>query len=599
MKRSRSVLCAVVLTAIIGLLAPAVQAAPIGSIFDPYDYGSLGALNLTTGTIAFDTDALTVTGFSNGVAAQSAGGGVEMALITFDSVSIGSGVTVNVTGNRGLVLASHSDLTFDSTLSLDGAAGSGQTGGAGGPGSEGGVAGVSFSSVPPGATRGKGGDGGITTAAQAGVGYGGGLPAGTNQSGGGGGGYGGNGAANGSPTATGGSGGVAYGDSVLTELYGGSGGAGGRHVNNASETKGGGGGGGAMELVAIDTLRLNGTLSARGGDGEGGSGNYNVGGGGGSGGGIILAAGEIEFNGTIDVRGGAGGDVNRTDRAGGGGGGGRVLFASNSLIGTSTPAGDTLVAGGAGPDLADDGAPGTVQTASAPVFSPIVHFQEGVSPSVGYVADSVTIRADRAGNEDNDSDFENLVGRVGSSGMRTLFEFDLTQIETRTGGGPVTINSVELNLVTRARDDGSGQGGSFTADLHEYDFDFIESGATWNDPDGGAAVNDPTAGGTLGTVLVSMTIDPSIPGGSTITFGDSAAFRTAVLNALAGDDNTLRLLLKMRNESGAGNNFISVRDEVFATAADRPELVVDAVPEPGTLALVVLGGLAAMRRRRR
>ena len=603
MKRSRSVSRAVVLTAIIGLLAPAAQAAPIGSIFDPYDYGSLGSLNLTTGSIAFDTDALTVTGFSNGVAALSQGSGVEMAVFTFGSISIGSGVTINVTGNRGLVLASHSDLTFDSTLSLDGAAGSGQLGGAGGPGGEGGVAGVSFSSAPPGSARGDGGDGGKTTAAQAGVGYGAGLPAGTEQSGGGGGAYGGaggNGAANGSGSATGGAGGVVYGDSVLTELYGGSGGAGGRHVTTAGETRGGGGGGGAMELVAVDTLTLNGTLSARGGNGGNGSTQYNVGGGGGSGGGVILAADLIDFNGTVDVRGGAGGDVNKTDR-GGGGGGGRVLFASNALTGSSTLAADTLLAGGVGPDLADDGAPGTVQTAAAPLVSPIVHFQEGVMPSVSYVADSVTIRADQATtNQDNDGDFENLVGRVGSNAMRILFEFDLTEIETRAGGNPVTINSVQLNLVTRARDIGSGQGGSFTADLHTYGFDFIESASTWNDPDGGAAANDPTAGGnTSGTVLASVTLDPGIAGGTTAIFGDSAEFRTAVETALAAGDNTLRLLLKMRAESGAGNNFISFRDEVFATAGDRPELVINTIPEPTTMTLLALGALALAARRRR
>jgi len=230
-------------------------------------------------------------------------------------------------------------------------------------------------------------------------------------------------------------------------------------------------------------------------------------------------------------------------------------------------------------------------------------FQEGVSPSAGYTADSVTIRSDIAnGNQDNDPDFENIVGRVGSDFMRVLHEFDLSEIASQAGGLPVTIDSARLELVTRPRDDGSGQGGAFTVDLLEYGFDFVESTATWNDPDGdgSAGTGDTTAGGTLGALLSSVAVSGSgISGNSLVTLADSAAFRTAVANALAGGDDTLRLLMKAQNESGSGNRFISFRDEVFATADYRPKLVVGftvssgVIPEPATM-LAVFAGIAGL-----
>jgi hypothetical protein len=243
-----------------------------------------------------------------------------------------------------------------------------------------------------------------------------------------------------------------------------------------------------------------------------------------------------------------------------------------------------------------------------PLAGPITkyRFQEGVSPTGSYTADSVSIRADQpTTNQDNDNEFENIIGRVGTSSMRGLFEFDLTEIETQTGGSSFTIDSVELNFVTRSRDDGSGQGAAFGTQLHVYGFDFVEGAATWNDPDGDGSelTGDTVAGGSLGTPLVSLVVDPGVAGGSTVTYGDTAAFRAAVTNALGSPDNTLRLILKRTDESGTGNNFISLRDEVFATGGARPELIVDItiVPEPSTLCLTALGllGLMGLGRRRR
>ncbi len=131
-------------------------------------------------------------------------------------------------------------------------------------------------------------------------------------------------------------------------------------------------------------------------------------------------------------------------------------------------------------------------------------FQEGVSPSAGYVADNTYIRSGIHTNtpQDDDRDDEIIVGWSGSE-MRPMFEFDLTRIETEADGNPVTIDSVRLVLTSR----GANLGGTaLNLSLHEYGFAFVEVDATWNDPDGdgAAGTGDTTAGGTLGTTLSTL-----------------------------------------------------------------------------------------------
>lgn len=344
------------------LLPGSVAADVVKSLFLPAQFRSLGELSLTTGTLDIDTDALTMTGFSGGQAAVSQSGNVELAVFAFDDINLGSGVTINVTGNRGLVLASKSDFIFDSTLNLSGDAGQSAvlfaSGGAGGPGSDDGVPGVTTLSEPPGNTRGFGGNstnqaGGDPLENSFGHGMGGGLQADTSGSyggAGGGGGYGGAGGNGASPDVTH-PGGVSYGDDVLTDLYGGSGGAGGRFQGSHPLFGGGGGGGGAVELIADGSLRFGGTIDVSGGKG-GDGGNY-LGGGGGSGGGVILAAPRVDLaGGTVNAKGGdaefyvgPAPDNFEQGGRGGGGGGGRVAVYANHVDGLGAATVD--VAGGA------------------------------------------------------------------------------------------------------------------------------------------------------------------------------------------------------------------------------------------------------------
>ena len=351
-----------------------IHAGTINSIFRPQQFASLGTLNATGGTtINIDTDALTFDfgGLSAGVAATSQGGGVEMAVFTFDSIDIAAGVTINVTGNRGLVLASKGDFNFASTLSLVG--GNGATaaltpaGGIGGSGAEDGVPGGSFNSSPPDSTHGQGGQGSSLAhdlSLGLGHGVGGGLqmnaPAGAGGAGGGGG-YGGAGGM-GSGYLSHGDGGANYGNDLLSELYGGSGGAGGRFDSPNSARGGGGGGGGAVELIAAGTLTVSGTVDVSGG--TGGYGQNYLGGGGGSGGGIILAAPTLNVSGaSILAKGGNASSTSPTQGGmAGGGGGGRIALYANAINGL--PAATVDADGGAkgtGQYVAPgtDGSPGT------------------------------------------------------------------------------------------------------------------------------------------------------------------------------------------------------------------------------------------------
>ncbi|NQT40442.1 MAG: hypothetical protein HQ581_23310, partial [Planctomycetes bacterium] len=201
---------------------------------------------------------------------------------------------------------------------------------------------------------------------------------------------------------------------------------------------------------------------------------------------------------------------------------------------------------------------------------------------------STTIRSDIADTpQDRDPDYENIVGRIGSDFMRGMFEFDLTELETQG----VFPGSVDFQMTTR--DGSGGQGGNpLLVNLYQYDSDFVEAAATWNDPDGDGnpATGDTTPGGSLGNILAQVSLNPADQG-TQVIFANNSALTSAVNSALASGDKTLRLLATRASEEGSGNHFARFSDDDHPTFTWRPALAVTAGDEPPPTVVVIDDGL--------
>ena len=308
------------------------QAAPL----DPASFASLGANPFTqNGTYTINSSANPPTLSGPGLATPLHGAVANgIAVFTFNSLSLGSGITLQGTGTLPIALLSQANATVGGAINVSGSGGSGGSGGAGGPGGAGGGAG--------GTGGGEGGGG----------------------EGDGGGGDGGGGSYGGSGGTGGGSGSGPYGDLTQT-LQGGSGGGGGSSDFDGTDGGGGGGGGGgALEIGAEAALAITGSIHADGGN----AGQVFFWGGGGSGGGLIAFGSTVTLSGSARLS-----AVGGTSGYGGGGGGGRILIASEYPQ-AGNIATYVTVAGGATPDGSNGGdgvltlAVGTVaQNASASV----------------------------------------------------------------------------------------------------------------------------------------------------------------------------------------------------------------------------------------
>ena len=239
--------------------------------FDSGSTGSLGALNPTTNTeIELPAD----------------------GILNYTTVNIPSGVTVTFkknSANTPVYMLATGNVTIAGAISVNGSAGNALMPGKGGPG---------------------GYDGGIGAAVGScggtGLGFGGGQSAKqvstpmTYGAGGGGGGFG-TAGSNGNQYiatyATGGPGGLTYGNENLLPITGGSGGGGGcSSAGGGYYAGGGGGGGGAIVIASSGTINVTGSITANGSSGA--SIVYSSGGGG-SGGAIKLMADIINGNGNF------------------------------------------------------------------------------------------------------------------------------------------------------------------------------------------------------------------------------------------------------------------------------------------------------------
>jgi hypothetical protein len=318
--------------------------------------------------VTIDTTALTLTGPGTGGLTfemrEHDPPGSQIATLHLGDLTVASGVTVRVVGNRPLVVISSGSVTLSGVIDAgarDSIPGAG--GGAPGQGTGPGAPGTHL----PGQSNDSGGSGGghATPGARGGNGCGDDdedvplcMPG---------------------QAALGPAGGMAYGDAEVTVLTGGSGGGrGGQDDGNACTPGAGGAGGGAVQLYAVGTIDIasGGGILAGGGGGRGGGGQGGCaaagGGGGGAGGAIYLQAGRIELAGTL--------------AANGGGGGAGATGGSDAQAGTDGALGETPAGGG--PDSSSGGSAGGAGGAAAIAPTPGVDDDSnggGGGGAVGYI----------------------------------------------------------------------------------------------------------------------------------------------------------------------------------------------------------------------
>jgi len=307
---------------------------------NPDSYTSLGALNVTSGSVNFDTSTgivtigATPTFTSNVLQAQTGAGSIRV--FDFSSINIASGVAVTVSGTNALGLLSQGDASILTTVNPAGIDASGAPGSSTFRNNSAGTAILGGGNGGNGATvPGVTASAGVSTLNNNGaLPFPNPIPAHGAQDGAGGGlgGPGGNGSS---------MGGQAVGVSPLTTLVGGGGGSGGAFASNTGggnnvNGAGGGAGGGAIEIIATGALTVS-SLTSNGG--TGGGANPAIGGsqygGGGAGGAIVLGGGILTVNGAITANGGDA--VTNTLSGAGGGGEVALLGIPTGVLG----AGDT------------------------------------------------------------------------------------------------------------------------------------------------------------------------------------------------------------------------------------------------------------------
>jgi hypothetical protein len=329
----------------------------LGARFIPSHFTAWGELNLSSGhSIHFDTSWATFSidggAAQSGVIAQTRRA-IETAVFCFTNITIADGVEVTLTGDRPIVILSHTDMTIGATFDAGGGNGTSNSVGLGWLGGGSGGTGQMAETAP---TAGEGpGAGGVPPQFWA-------------WHGGGGGGYGGPGGFGGTESGLPSHGGLSYNtaDELEIDLLGGSGGGGGYHFGGGGGNGGcAGAGGGVIELTASGNINIlsTGRILADGGSGY--DANWRSGGGGGSGGMVLLCAEgtvRLDHDSQISAIGGNGGSsYGGAGGGGGGGGGGQVVVCYYAGLTNNGQIIADAGSGGAGPNAnGEDGYDGRI-----------------------------------------------------------------------------------------------------------------------------------------------------------------------------------------------------------------------------------------------
>lgn len=129
-------------TSLLHAAATSYDSTLVGAVFNPAssDHIPNGALDLSTGSITFNTDTGTFSGAATGSGElYDDAGDIEYAVFNFISFNIGGSATINVIGSRGIALLSQGDLTLGSQINRNGSDGIDDGGfGTAAPGTDGG-----------------------------------------------------------------------------------------------------------------------------------------------------------------------------------------------------------------------------------------------------------------------------------------------------------------------------------------------------------------------------------------------------------------------------------------------------------------------------
>lgn len=228
----------------------------------------------------------------------------------------------------------------------------------------------------------------------------------------------------------------------------------------------------------------------------------------------------------------------------------------------------------------------TAGTASA---SMILTFQEGVDGYTGTADTHVTSR-DVNGNFGGDATFDMGDGTSGDS-RDSLIRFDdifgngAGQISPSTAPGDIV--SASLTLMVTGHYGNSSHNRSFSVYrmLEAWD----EGVVTWNSMDEGVTTDDSQAASSADYSTGNFKVENT---GETFTLDLTDSVKAWLA---ASDPAAANLGIAVISNGARG--FVIASSE-NSTIANRPELSVEVVPEPASLALMSLGGLLMLRRRR-
>ncbi len=175
-----------------------------------------------------------------------------------------------------------------------------------------------------------------------------------------------------------------------------------------------------------------------------------------------------------------------------------------------------------------------------------------------------------------------------STTFRSIYQFDVSSLA-------VSADSATLDLyVSDNSPDDAGEAGLIDAELYLVLKPVVSGEMNWNEAS--SETDWDTPGGDFGTAALAVTsVDPGLLAEDDALSFSSAALAQAVQDA-ADSDGILTLMLRtpaLEDSSFAARSIVWTKG---STSGNVPQLTV--VPEPASMSLLALGGLAMLRRRR-